>query len=183
MRTRQARASHAPEWYIGSGNAGGTRQGATTWPTGGRIVDVEINVAAGGFQSADGSFDYRDRWLTTMGQGIDIGTYPALQPGGVNDNRNYPWDATAAGAVVVAQPIFAPFYTALGWDAASGRGAVAGQSYDEWINASTRLLIGFKVYADPFTGGLTIKNESATSFRGFMRVMAGEQTGARVAVP
>jgi len=179
MRSRVARLSHATEMYIGTGSATGQRQSATSWPTGGRIVDVEINVNANSVQPLDSDVDYRDRWLTMTSMIRDSAN---MLPGLANDNLLYPHDAAAATGNVVGMLLHQPFYTGKGWSGAP-RPTPVGEVFNQYLNAATAIAISVYIYADPLTGGLTLKNDTVNAFNGFIRIIAGEQLSARIVIP
>lgn len=180
MRTRQARASHGVELLLGSGSAFGQRQGATTWPSGGHIVAVEISINANSTQLLHGLIDYRDRWLIFLGGQIVPGA--ANEPGGAADNLNFPWDSAAAAGQNIGYA-FGSLYTGKGWDGATSRPTAVGEAYATFFNAETNAILDVRIYADPFTGGLTLQNRTGGVYKGAIAVLAMEQLGVRIAVP
>lgn len=187
MRRRDGRLSHAAEMRPATGSP--NRQSPTSWPSGGQIVRCEINCGAGSSQSVDSEFDWRDRWVTLNSQLLNFvwytsggGTDSTL--GGDVDCLNHPVERVAVGGKKIAVFSGESWYTAKGWDTAGARGATPTFfNWAQWIRVDSGLWLDLFLYADNFTGGLTLKNATAERYQGLLVMIVGEQENVRISVP
>ncbi len=194
MRTRDAMLSHCIEARLGSGSDS-QRTGPTTWPVGARRIGIEVNIAGGGaIQVLDSEVDYRDRWILIDGNlineawyGIFGGTIALPRPTGTPglvDIFNYPYDKGAVTFEDIAVLKSEIYYSALGWDGSTlPRGVNPNQNFAQFKQYKSELFLNMYLYADNFTGGLTLRNFTAQRYQGFLVVEPWEQLGARVIIP
>ncbi len=187
MRRRDARGSHAAEMRFATGTH--ARQTATSWPSGGQIVKCDIDVGAGSSFSVDSEFDYRDRWLCLRSQLLNFAWYTSgggtdSKIGGDVDTLNHPVERVTVGTKKIGVFQGEPLYTAKGWDTSGLRGqSPTFFNWAQWIRLDTGLWLPIYLYADNFTGGLTIKNGTAERYQGFLEMTVWEQEGVRIVIP
>jgi hypothetical protein len=180
--------------FFGSGSFS-QRLGANTHPVGGRIMWVELDLAPGAIQQIDTEVDYRDRWFTLdsliqnklfydpSNNGVFILPGPIGPLNG--SNFNFPKEKNAL-VTTEAFGVFKGdvFYSAKGWDGSTPRTSLAiDQNFAQWYDRHTELFRNVFLYADQFTGGLSVRNNEADRYQGLLVMKITEQLNALIVTP